>query len=497
EEAQQHVLQGLNHLHGGWEFEAARHFACAMQKDPDCLMAHWGLVMSLLDASPEYAEARKAAVDRLLYLTDLNQASELEMGYAYGLIQYLSKGPNAAAIALRKVAERFPNDMQAAMLAALFSRGGYDVTGVATPDQLASERQLLALMERFPDSTLPINALLVLRAEAPDVGATLELARKLCQMDPGYAPAFHTLGHYEWRCGNPGRAVTAFSRCTTLYQNWMRQGGITVADCPELVKAQSYRVVALLSMGDYDTACAAARQVAATPLPQKRIESAGARALLWEAGTLPARILIHRGLKEERIEASRSLPSTDQVKATVKLSCAYLWIDGLRIALEAQQAIDKQQLDKARLAAQALEQHIAMMDGTEKHAIILGERSEWLRANRALKVLLGDLRGWIASAGPADLRGTAYNWYASALEHQRRESMFHPPMLLTPMAARIGRQLLGEGRHEEAIARYREALRMFPGDVESLTGLRDALIAANKTDEAAAIGLQIEQLKTP
>ncbi|MCB1131480.1 MAG: hypothetical protein KDN05_10155 [Verrucomicrobiae bacterium] len=39
-EAQKHVNQGLNHLHGGWEFEAARHFGAAMKLDPNCLLAH-------------------------------------------------------------------------------------------------------------------------------------------------------------------------------------------------------------------------------------------------------------------------------------------------------------------------------------------------------------------------------------------------------------------------------------------------------------------------
>ena len=30
EKAQAHVNQGMNHLHGGWEFEASRHFAAAV-----------------------------------------------------------------------------------------------------------------------------------------------------------------------------------------------------------------------------------------------------------------------------------------------------------------------------------------------------------------------------------------------------------------------------------------------------------------------------------
>src|SRR5688572_24289737 len=68
--AQDHVNQGMNHLHGGWEFEGSRHFAAAMREDPDCLLAYWGMVMTLLTPSPETGPARNAASDRMLDLLD-------------------------------------------------------------------------------------------------------------------------------------------------------------------------------------------------------------------------------------------------------------------------------------------------------------------------------------------------------------------------------------------------------------------------------------------
>jgi hypothetical protein len=133
ENAQAHVNQGLNHLHGGWEFEASRHFAAAMREDPECLLAHWGMVMSLLSPSPETSAARNAATQRLLNLIGRGKGSELERGYAFGLVKYLEEGPARAAAAFRKVAARFPNELQAGIFAALFSRGDYDESGTATP----------------------------------------------------------------------------------------------------------------------------------------------------------------------------------------------------------------------------------------------------------------------------------------------------------------------------------------------------------------------------
>ena len=60
----------LSELHGGWEFEASRHFAAAMREDPECLLAHWGMIMALLNPSPETNDARIAATDRLYGLIE-------------------------------------------------------------------------------------------------------------------------------------------------------------------------------------------------------------------------------------------------------------------------------------------------------------------------------------------------------------------------------------------------------------------------------------------
>src|SRR5688572_743666 len=51
--AQKHVLDGISNLHGGWDFEAYRHFCAALKLDPECLMAHWGVVVALIDPEPD------------------------------------------------------------------------------------------------------------------------------------------------------------------------------------------------------------------------------------------------------------------------------------------------------------------------------------------------------------------------------------------------------------------------------------------------------------
>ena len=495
ETAQAHVNQGLNHLHGGWEFEASRHFAAAMREDPECLLAHWGMVMSLLTPSPETGPARNAASERLLHLIDQGKGSELERGYAYGLIKYMDEGPAAAAAAFSKVAEKFPNDLQAGIFAALFGRGGYDDLGDATPDQQKAEDSLKALMEKFPSNPVPLNALLSIRAEAPNLTGSLDLARKLCQMSPEYPPYFHLLGHYEWRCGQHGQASTAFGRASSYFEKWMKETKATIADCPEWVKAECYRIVSLVSKGEFDNAYASARVVAATPIDAKRYASPGARLLLWDAKTLPARILLHRGLRGNANEALHSLPDPAEIKDTRRQSLAYWWIDGLRFALEARRLIDEEKYKEAQETIEAFTLHGEGMAKTQQAAATNGERSSWIRSFRALEVLASDLRGSLTMAGPKDRIGTAYNWFASAADRQHPSSLLFPPMILTPMAIHLGEFYLATGKPKEAIEAYQRALSAFPNDMNALLGLKNAYEKAKLPADAEKTGIQIEELR--
>ncbi|MEY4568704.1 MAG: hypothetical protein RLZZ398_143 [Verrucomicrobiota bacterium] len=495
EKAQSHVNQGINHLHGGWEFEASRHFAAAMREDPDCLLAHWGMVMSLLTPSPETTAARHAATQRLLYLIGRGNGSELERGYAFGLVKYLEEGPAGAAGTFRKVAEKFPNELQAGIFAALFGRGGYDSSGTATPDQEAAEKSLLALIAKHPHSPLPLNALLTIRADAPDLAPSAELARKLCEMSPDYGPYLHLLGHYEWRSGQHGKAASAFGHASSFFQRWMKENKATVADSPEWVKAECYRIVALASQGDFATATAAARKIAATRFSEKRTASPGVRNLLWEAKTLPARILLHRGLRGNAAEALLSMPKAAELKKTHEKSLAYWWIDGLRFALEAGRLLDDGKFSEAQQVVAAFTLHGEAMSKTQAEAGAIGERSAWTRAFRALEVLASDLRGRLALAGPKFGVGTAYNWFASATDRQLPAAMMFPPMILSPMAARLGEYYLAVNQPKEAIEAYQRALTAFPNDMNALLGLKTSYEKANLPNEAAETDRRIQDLR--
>lgn len=496
EEAQAHVLQGLNHLHGGWEFEAGRHFAAALREDPECLLAHWGMIMCLLNPTPETNQARMAASERMLALIEQGKGTELERGYAYGLVKYIEEGPASAAAAFRKVAARFPNDMQAPVFAAIFSRGGFDEAGAATPDQERAEKELMALVDKHPQSVVALNALLFIHAEAPDLTGSLWLSRRLVQMMPDYPPFAHVSGHYEWRCGHHALAASAFGRAATLYQNWMQEQQITIADCPEWVKAECCRVVALASRGEKETARAAARKLAATPLIDARPSSAGNRLLLWEAKTLPARLMLRGMDKGNAKETAASLPKPSEISKFREHSLAYWWIDGLRLAIETRRLLNLNDLNGSRDAAAAFAAHVESMGRARKTASAGGELTFFSQSQRGLEMLASELRGDLALAGPATNRGIAYNWFSAAADRQRPATLLLPPAVVTPMAARLAEYHLAAKQPAEAIESYQRALVAFPNDMSVLLGLKKAFEAAGKTAEAAETAAKIEALKS-
>ena len=474
ETAQIHTVQGLNHLHGGWEFEAMRHFTVAMQEDPRCLMAHWGMIMAMLAPSPETDVQRLATTTRLLELINDGEGTELERGYAYGLVKYIQEGPAGAATAFRRVSDKFPGELQAGIFAALFGRTGYDTFGGATPDQLAAEDRLSKLIERNPEEALPLHALLLIRAEAPDLRPSLELARRLCQLVPDYAPYFHVLGHYEWRCGEHSKAAAAFGRAASLYSIWMKENKAAPADCPGWVRAECYRVVSLASKGDFENALASADKIATTTLDPERKSATGTRRLLWDAKTLPARVLLRRAAPGDAAKALATLPDPKETAAFREASLSYWWVDGLRITLEAQRLLDAAELVRATETISALTLHGQAMSQRQATAIVIVERTEWVGSFQSLEMLAAELRGRLALAGPPAGHGSAFNWFRAAADRQRPATMLNPPSILTPMAMRLGDYFIARNQGHNAVAAYEEALTAYPGDMETETRLAKA-----------------------
>jgi tetratricopeptide (TPR) repeat protein len=493
--AQKHVLDGLANLHAGWDFEAYRHFCAALKLDPDCLMAHWGVVVALVNPEPDLVDERVASLERMISLVKADAGTELERSYAYGIAVFFDKGAVAAADAFRKVSAKFPNDPQLKLLMAAFGRSGYDESGKPNPDQEKAEALIDEMLTRDPDHPLYLYAYLTIRAEAPDLRGDLARAQRLCQLAPGYAPFLHLLGHYELRNGNATKAADAFARSAELYRGWMQATKVNHADCPGWVKAECYRTAALASKGDYANALAAAKAVAAIEVTPERANSEGGQILMWEGRTLAARLLMRRGLPGDAALALDTLPKPEKQKAYGKSSHAVWLYQGLAFALEARKALEAGKPDEARKITDALTLHGESMGKTRQAASAAGERSSWSRAYTALEIAASEMRGAMAMASGKEGMVSAFNWYRAALDRQTPPAMLMPPITLLPMETRLAEYHLARGETQAAIDILVEAQGKHTHDVEILVRLQKAMETAGEKEQAKLVKEQIEKVK--
>lgn len=495
EKAQKHVVQGLNLIHGGWDFEAYRHFIAALQLDPDCLMAHFGVVFSLLDTESEFMKPRMAAADRALALVQAEKGTELERGYVFAMTRLLEEGPKGAAEAFAQVSKKFPGDMQLKLFEVYFRRSGFDDYGLPNPDQKVAQDMVAALMKQQPDSPLLMHAWLMIRTENLDMKADLPMARRLCQMFPGHAPYLHLLGHYEWRCGHHREAATAFSRAGELYHAWLKNSGLTLADCPEWIRAEVYRTVALATSGDDDSALAAAQALAKVPLPQDRLKSPGAKMLWWEANTLQTRLLMRRCTAGDYARAKAALPSKEVVKAMSSHSKVAFFYQGLAMVLDAQIALAAKDMKRAEELMQALAMHLPLMEQIRPDTVKLGELSMFVRAYACLDIAIMQLKGDIAMSKGGTDAAAAYNWYSGAHERQLLATRMMPPSFLLPMNLPLARYYEGKKQFDRAKEMYQEGLQFWPRDLRLLESLQAMQVTAQDTAGAKATADIIQAVK--
>ncbi|MCW1884367.1 hypothetical protein OKA04_06460 [Luteolibacter flavescens] len=495
-EAQKHVLAGLTNIHGGWDFEAYRHFCAALALDPDCLMAHWGVAVALINAEPDLVDERNAALKRMIALVKADVGTDLEQAYAYSIAVFYERGAAAAAETIRKASVKFPNDLQLKLLTAAFGRSGYDEMGKANPDQEKAESLLDELLTSFPDHPLILHAYLTIRAEAPDLRGDLARAERLCQLAPDYAPFLHLLGHYQLRNGNATQAADAFARSAKLYQEWMEETKLGRVDCPGWVKAECYRAAALAAKGDYANALATAKAVAAIEVKPERAGSEGGQLVMWEGRTLEARLLMRRGLKGDAALALKTLPDPAKQKPYEKVSHAVWFYQGLAIVLEARKSLEEGKINDARQIVDALTLHGERMGQTRQSASVAGERSTWSRGYNALEIAASEMRGALAMAGPKDGIVSAFNWYRAALDRQTSASMLMPPIALLPMETRLAEYYIARNEPKAAIDILIEAQAKYTHDVEILGRLQKALEKAGEKEQAKLIKEQIEKVKS-
>lgn len=501
-EAQRHVLQGMALIQAAWDFEAYRHFCEAVKLDPDCVMAFWGIGLSLAAPNNEFSSQRMVAVDRMLDLVESlgDELPEIEREYAICLALLFSANVKAASAGFETLAERFPQNLQASLLATYLKRDGYTEFGDALYGQEQAIDEMKHQLLVHPDSLSVLTFWAMLHAEAPDADQSLRkqvlpYARKVARLCPDFPPYQHLLGHFEWRCGNLALGQEAFEKASALYAAHMKKDGLTFHDCAGWVRARLYLATAFYSQGKFDEAMVVAKELAALKVDAKRLGANGANLVVWEGRTLPARLYLARGKAGDFAKAIATLPGKDDPQLFKDRTLSLFYLEGLRQYLGGCQSIAEGDLEKASIIREALSATGGQMLSFQRSAMQSSSISEYLRAVKTLEVHVAEFRGKVAMAGPPARRRSAFNWFKSASDRQLRPSMMMPPPIVYPMENRLAEYFFSIGDYQRSAESYQEALVRRPNDLQTMLGYQKPLLKLERRLDAAAIQQQIDRVR--
>jgi tetratricopeptide (TPR) repeat protein len=214
--AQLFINQGMMLTYGFNHAEAARSFREAARLDPKCAMAYWGmaLVVGPNINMPMPSEAEANAYELIQKAVSLkSNASERERAYIDALAKRYSakEKPNRAALdrayveAMRKLHERYPDDLDAA---ALYAEAVMDLRPwnywtrdmQPYPETVEVLRVLESVLERNPNHPgaihFYIHVVEVARPKLAEAGA-----ERLAQLAPGAGHLVHMPSHIYRRIG--------------------------------------------------------------------------------------------------------------------------------------------------------------------------------------------------------------------------------------------------------------------------------------------------------
>lgn len=496
---QKHVVQGMALVHAGWDFEAYRHFAEAAKKDPNCLMAYWGISLSLANPNGEIIDERYAAIGRMLDLLEKGAGNDNERAQAEALAFLFSEEPQRAPEVFEAVAKEFPNNLQMGLMAAFMKRDGYDV--ILGPGQ--GQREAIALVEGMledhPESQMALSFWVALHAENPDGAGQLRSkvlprVRMLAKKAPEFPPYCELLGHFEWRSGNLRLARDEFKKAISLYEKGLKEEGLGFEDCPNLIRSKIYLATVQKGLDEMDEAFAIASELRSLPIQEARISSPGITLLLWEGKTLASRLYLARGDKGDFKNGLEALPSKKEGAALSMKTPAIMAWEAWRQALAARNAIDQQVEESAADYLAALAASDALLNNARPVVTVGSGRQEWARTRQALKV------EWYLAKGElleitSEKGGRAAFWLQSAVDEREPPKGVFPPVSLASPRLALARFQDSKGEFELARESYKAALKEFPNDVQTLNAYANWLQRRGEDVTAKSIRKHIEIVK--
>ena len=477
--AQLFINQGVMLAYGFNHAEATRSFQEAARLDPDCAMAYWGMALVLgpninLPMSPDAEPQAYALIQKALALK--KGASEKEQAYIDALATRYSGEQNpdrtaldrAYAEAMRKLHERYPDDLDAATFYAeslmdLRPWNYWTRDMQPYPETRQIHRVLESVMARNSNHPgaihLYIHAVELGRPELAEAGA--ERLRKLA---PGAGHLVHMPSHIFRRIGRYADASSSNEDAIAADEDYIvqcrAQGVYPLAYYPHNIH---FLWDSATMEGRSQTAIAAARKAASS------IPGGAWREVPLLHQFLVAPLFSYTRFGKWDLILSEPPPPDDS------LFWMGVWHYTRGLAFTAGGKLESAKNELGRL------QGIAAQKSMDGYRVTFSRNGAKAILDIAVEVLAGELD---AKRGDYD-RAVARLHRAVLLEDNLIYN--EPPDWHVPVRQSLGAVLLEAGRAAEAEAIYWQDLRLNPENGWSLFGLIQSLRAQGKAETAAAI----------
>ncbi|NHC38302.1 tetratricopeptide repeat protein [Scytonema millei] len=484
--AQRYFDQGLTLAYGFNHAEAARSFQEAAKLDPACAICYWGVALVLgpninAPMEPEAVSEAWRSLQQALKLS--KHASDKEKAYIQALAKRYPSQPVedrksfdlAYANAMREVAQRYPDDPDAATL---FAESLMDTTpwdyweddGTLKPAGKEIIATLESVLKQYPNhpgaNHLYIHAV---EKERPDLGVAS--ADRLMQLVPNSGHLVHMASHIYIRVGRYHDAVLSNQRGIAADNAYAARNQVEgIYPLAYMPHNHHFLWFAALMTGQSKVATEAALRTAKVDAKlMRQPDLAGA---LQHFYTIPMYTYIRFG-QWDRI-LSTAAPARDLKYP----SGVWHYARGRAFAAKGQMKPAMRELKKLQAIAAIPALQDVKIWGFNSTASIL---------NLASQVLAGEIAAQQKN-------------YQQAIAHLKKAVKLEDALVYTepadwsqPARQSLGGILLKARRFAQAEQAYRDDLNIYPENGWSLYGLMQSLKAQNKQEEAQVVQKQFEQ----